>query len=76
MTSMGSHAREMTSPDHIVRLETEARYHRERLALYRARVYGGSLTSPSRLQELERTCEFAEGRLQRARASRPVADPR
>ena len=59
----------MTSSDREESLEAEARYHRERLALYRAKVYSGSFASPARLQELERICEFAEQRLRRARAS-------
>jgi len=46
-------------------LEAEARYHRDRLALYRAKLYGGSVVSPGRLQELERASEFAEQRLRR-----------
>jgi hypothetical protein len=57
----------MTSPDRLESLAAEARYHRERLALYRARAYGGSATSATRLRELERSSEFAEQRLRRAR---------
>jgi hypothetical protein len=34
--------------------EAEARYHAERLALYKARVFSGRPTSPGRLRELER----------------------
>lgn len=46
----------------------EARYARERYALYRARMYGGSRpTSLTRLRELERRCEQAEARLRNAR---------
>lgn len=50
------------------RLEAEARYHRERLALYRARVYNSRFTSVSRLQELERTSRAADARLRSARS--------
>jgi hypothetical protein len=57
----------MTAMNHLEELQTAVRYHRERLALYRARVYGGSLTSATRLRELERASEFAEQRLRRAR---------
>jgi hypothetical protein len=57
----------MTPRDHLEELKAAARYHREHLALYRARAYGGSLTSATRLRELERACEFAEQRLRRAR---------
>ena len=64
----------MMPSDRLETLEAEARYHRERLALYRAKIYGGSLTSPTRLQELEREREFAEQRLRRARASSPSGD--
>jgi hypothetical protein len=65
----------MTSSDRLKNLEAESRYHRERLALYRARAYGGFLVSATRLRELERTSEFAEQRLRRARASQPSANP-
>jgi len=51
----------------LARLEAEARYHRERLSLYRARAYGSASTTPARLRELERDAEFAELRLQSAR---------
>jgi hypothetical protein len=56
----------MTSLDRMETLRAEARYHRERLALYRARAYGGSLTSATRLRELERASEVAAQRLRRA----------
>jgi hypothetical protein len=57
----------MTPEDHhLEELKAAARYQSERLALYRAKVYGSSLTSAARLRELERTCEFAEQRLRRA----------
>ena len=49
------------------RLEAEARYHRERLALYRARVYNSKPTSLGRLRELERTSDAADARLRAAR---------
>jgi hypothetical protein len=49
------------------RLEAEARYQRDRLALYRARVYGSKPTSPRRLRELERTSRAADARLRAAR---------
>jgi hypothetical protein len=34
----------MTSPDRVEILQAEARYHHERLALYRAKVYGGFMS--------------------------------
>jgi len=49
------------------RLEVEARYHRERLALYRARVYNSRPTSLTRLRELERTSQAADERLRAAK---------
>lgn len=49
------------------RLEAEARYHRERLALYRARVYNSRATSVGRLRELERTSRAADARLRAAK---------
>jgi hypothetical protein len=49
------------------RLEAEARYHRERLALYRARVYNSRPTSLTRLRELERTSRAADERLRTAK---------
>jgi hypothetical protein len=52
----------------IEELEAEARYRRERLALYRARAYGPSPTSPVRLRELEQASDYAEKRLRHARS--------
>jgi hypothetical protein len=46
--------------------EAEARYARDRLALYRARVLTGKPTSHGRLRELTRVSAAAEGRLRRA----------
>ena len=57
-------------PD-LERLEAEAQYHRERLALYRARVYGGRLTSETRLRELQRTSQAADARVRAAGGPRP-----
>jgi hypothetical protein len=48
------------------RLRDEARYRRERLELYRARLYGGRAISQSKLRELERASEGAAARLRRA----------
>jgi hypothetical protein len=52
----------------LTRLEAEARYHRERLGLYRARAYGSDTTTPGRLRELERAAAQAEQRLDSVRA--------
>ncbi len=48
-------------------LEAQARYHRDRLALYRARMQGPHPTSAVRLAELERTAAAADDRLSTAR---------
>ena len=53
-------------PD-LEHLEAEARYHRDRLRLYRQRVVSAKPTSPDRLRELERVAASAEERLQTAR---------
>ena len=47
-------------------LREEARYRRERLELYRARMYGGRAHSEHRLREYERASEDASARLRRA----------
>jgi hypothetical protein len=51
----------------IEELEVEARYRRERLALYRAKVYGGQPTTAVRLRKLGQASEHAERRLRDAR---------
>ena len=55
----------------LQRLEAEARYHRDRHALYRARALTGRPTSPGRLRELERISAAADARLRHA-AERPA----
>ena len=62
--------------DHeLEQLAAEARYHRDRFQLYRARAISGSsrVTSPARLRELERTATAAEQRLAHARRPRGEA---
>jgi hypothetical protein len=49
-------------------LREEARYRRERLVLYRAKMYGGRARSEYRLREYERASEGASARLGRAEA--------
>jgi hypothetical protein len=49
-------------------LREEARYRRERLELYRARMYGGRARSEHRLREYKRASEGASARLRRAEA--------
>ena len=47
-------------------LREEARYRRERLELFRAKMYGGRAHNESRLSEYERAYEGAAARLRRA----------
>ena len=60
----------MAGSPHIEDLRAEARYHRERLDLYRARMYGLRPTTMTRLRELERIHRGAEARLRRAEQER------
>jgi hypothetical protein len=48
------------------RLRDEARYRRERLELYRARIYAGRAVSQGKLRELQRASDGAAARLKRA----------
>jgi hypothetical protein len=59
-------------------LRQNARYHRERRDLYRAKAYGPRPTRPERLRELERTYDRAAERLRAAEAGReqPPGDGR
>jgi hypothetical protein len=50
----------------LARLRDEARYRRERLELYRARLYGGRASSQGKLRELQRASDGAAARLGRA----------
>ena len=52
--------------DRLEDLREEARYRRERLDLYRARLYGGRAHSQDKLHELERASDSAAARLRRA----------
>jgi len=52
-------------------LEAQARYHRDRLALYRARVLSAKPASVARLRELQRASAAADTRLRHA--ARPDA---
>jgi hypothetical protein len=56
-------------------LREEARYRRERLALYRARLYGGRAASLGKLRELQRASDGAAARLRRAEAKVPSTRP-
>jgi len=57
-------AREATAE--LEQVRAEAHHHRDRLALYRARMLGPNPTSRTRLQELERVSAAADARLARA----------
>jgi hypothetical protein len=57
------------------RLRDEARYRRERLELYRARLYGGRAASQGKLRELQRASDGAAARLRRAEAAAPRTHP-
>jgi hypothetical protein len=57
------------------RLRDEARYRRERLELYRSRLYGGRAASPGKLRELQRASDGAAARLRRAETGAPLTRP-
>jgi len=54
-------------------LRAEARYHRQKYDLYRAKMYGMRPTSATRLRELERAHEAAQARVRQA--ERELAPP-
>jgi hypothetical protein len=56
----------VTSSGRIEELQAQARYYRERLQLYRARIYGSRPTIGARLREIERLSEYADRRLRHA----------
>jgi hypothetical protein len=58
----------MTAPRNarLDQLRAEANYHRQRLDLYRARLYGGRALNPTRLEEFQRASDTASERLRRA----------
>lgn len=66
--SHASLAMKRISVEELDVLRAEARYARERYALYKAKAYGQRQTSSSRMRELERICEGAEARLRAAEA--------
>ena len=55
----------MSSPQRgrLDELRAQASYHRQRLDLYRARLYGGRAISPARLEEFQRASDAAAARL-------------
>jgi hypothetical protein len=64
----------MAGSPSIEQLQAEARYHRTRYELYKAKMYGQRPTTMRRLMELERAHEGAEARLRRAGQGRSVDD--
>ncbi len=64
----------MTGSPPIEELQAEARYHRERYDLYKAKMYGQRPTTMRRLMELERAHQEAEARLRRAQQKRASDD--
>ena len=59
----------MAPSSSIAIFEAEARFHGERLALYRARRYGSRPTNEARFRELTRASQRADEYLRRARAA-------
>jgi hypothetical protein len=57
----------LAAPPDFSDLEFEARYHRDRAALYRARLHSSKPASVGRLEELERAAAAADERLRTAR---------
>ncbi len=56
----------LPAPD-LSELEAQAKYHRDRLALYRARMLSARPTSTARLRDLQRASAAADARLRHAR---------
>lgn len=68
----------MSDPEtrRLEQLDAEARYHRQRLDLYRARFYAGRALSVNRLEEFQRASDAAAERLRQARRERSHASHR
>jgi hypothetical protein len=58
----------------IEELRAEARHHRERYDLYKAKMYGLRPTTTTRLRELERLHHGAQARLHRAEQAQAPHD--
>ncbi|MDQ3240798.1 MAG: hypothetical protein M3Q43_05310 [Actinomycetota bacterium] len=61
--------RESGRDSHLLDLQMQARYHRDRHRLYAARVGGSQPTSLSKLEDLRRVRELAEGSLRRVESA-------
>ncbi|MBW3608383.1 MAG: hypothetical protein KY463_08510 [Actinobacteria bacterium] len=57
----------MTAATRLEHLEAEAQHHRNRLALYNARILTGKPSSAMRLEELRRISAGADARLAHAK---------
>ena len=60
-----------TNRARIDELRTEANYHRQRLDLYRAKLYGGRPLNTVRLKEFQRASDEAAARLAAALSDPP-----
>jgi hypothetical protein len=60
----------------VDQLRAEARYHRQRLDFYRARLYGGRALSVARLEEFQRSADDAAARLRQAVEGASTTPPR
>jgi len=56
----------VTTLHRLDELRVDARYHRERRDLYRAKMHGPRPTSPGRMRELERAYALSDSRIRRA----------
>jgi len=67
----------MTDPQaqRLEQLRAEAHYHRQRLDLYRARLYGGRAVNVARLEEFQRVSDRAAERLSQAVEGASTAGP-
>jgi hypothetical protein len=67
----------MTDADaqRLEQLPAEARYHHQRVDLYRARLYGGRAVSLARLEEFQRASDGAAARLRQASEESSTAHP-
>lgn len=57
--------------ERLVDLREEARYRRERLELYKARLYAGRASRQDKLRELQRAADGAAARVRRAEERQP-----
>jgi hypothetical protein len=60
----------------LEQLRAEASYHRQRLDLYKARLYSGRALSLARLEEFQRASDTAAARLRQTRQGPPPARTR